>query len=137
MTRCQVHFGRRSVSCENISVPSGKKGRHDAHAIYEPVKAKNACDSTNQQVLYTCLSSKKDRGESSRGPPSDLQQPFTLSMQPCMLYIRVRTRGPVTATPKAVRIHACLRPFIGLRTPLVLPASRTWRNVRENSSVHV
>lgn len=51
--------------------------------IHKPVEAKNACDSSDQQVLYTCLSGKKDRGESS---PGRLTPTFLHSrtMQPCV-----------------------------------------------------
>lgn len=87
------------------------------HGIYKPVKAKNACDSSDQQVLYTCLSGKKDRGESSRPTYTNL---LHSRFNPVRVYTCAHSRkGPKRRRlPGGRESNACLRPFIGLRTPL-------------------
>lgn len=65
MTRYAISGARSAVKI--FLFPVAKRAG-TVHGIYKPVKAKNACDSSDQQVLYTCLSGKKDRGESSPRP---------------------------------------------------------------------
>lgn len=134
MTRYAISSARSAVKI--FLFPVAKRAG-TVHGIYKPVKAKNACDSSDQQVLYTCLSGKKDRGESS--PRPTYTNLLHSRFNPVHVYTRTHSReGPMRQRlPGGRESNACLGPFIGLRTPLVLPASRTWRNVREDSTVHV
>lgn len=101
MTRYAISGARSAVKI--FLFPVAKRAG-TVHGIYKPVKAKNACDSSDQQVLYTCLSGKKDRGESS--PRPTYTNLLHSRFNPVHVYAYTFARGADAAeTPRRQRIQ--------------------------------
>lgn len=86
MTRYAISGARSAVKI--FLFPVAKRAG-TVHGIYKPVKAKNACDSSDQQVLYTCPAR---RIEENR-PPGRLTPIFYTLDSTLSTYIRVHIRA--------------------------------------------
>lgn len=133
MTRCAISGARSAVKI--FLFPVAKRAGAVCTVYTSRLKERTrAIRATNRCFIRACPAR---RIEEDRPPPplADLHQSFTLSIQPRPRIYTLAQGTQAKGLPGGRESNACLRPFIGPRTPLLSCPPRA--NVRGDSTVHV